>query len=173
MPATTPSQTVGPFFSIGLCGRAAGELVDPGSAGALEIVGAVYDGAGEPVADALVEVWQADPDGRYRPDFGWGRSATDAGGGFRFVTVAPGRVPDDEGALQAPHLSVLVFARGLLKPVHTRMYFPEEAEANGEDPLLRLLDPAERASLIAVAQPGLLRFDIRLQGDAQTTFFAL
>jgi protocatechuate 3,4-dioxygenase alpha subunit len=172
LPAT-PSQTVGPYFSIGLCDRPAGELVDPAGEGAVEVSGVVYDGAGAGVPDALVEIWQADPEGRYRPEFGWGRSGTDPDGRFRFVTLIPGRVPDDVGGLQAPHLSVLVFARGLLKPVHTRMYFPDEREANDADPVLERLSSDERAGLVAVAEPGRLRFDIRLQGEGQTTFFAL
>jgi len=161
----TPSQTVGPFFSFGLCVRPHHELVDPGRADALRIEGRVLDGAGEPVADALVEIWQADAEGGHRDGFGWGRSGTDAEGRYAFVTVRPG----GEGA---PFVTVLVFARGLLKPVMTRIYFPDEP-GNAADPLLAALTDAERASLTAVAENGGMRFDIHLQGERQTTFLAL
>ncbi len=167
----TPPQTVGPFFAIGLSVRPQNELVKPGSPGALEIVGRVLDGAGEGVPDALVEIWQADAEGAYRRDFGWGRCGVDATGAYRFVTVKPGPVPAADGSLQAPHLSVLVFARGLLKPVYTRMYFPDEEELNRRDPLLSALDDPDRAALTASLEEGRLRFDIRLQGEQQTPFF--
>jgi protocatechuate 3,4-dioxygenase, alpha subunit len=172
---TTPSQTAGPFFSIGLVGDpAAGELVDQGAPGALVLTGRVLDGAGEGVPDALVEIWQADGDGVYREDWGWGRSATDERGAYRLVTVKPGRVPTDGGGpLQAPHLSMFVFARGLLKPVFTRMYFPDERSANDADPVLAALAGAERAALVATSEDGGLSFDIRLQGERQTPFFAV
>ena len=162
---STPSQTVGPFFSFGLCERPNADLVADGT----RIVGRVYDGAGEPVPDAMVEIWQADADGRYRGDFGWGRSGTDAEGRFAFTTVKPGAVDG-----QAPHVVVLVFARGLLKPVLTRMYFPDEAEANSADPVLGSIDdPDARATLVAEPVDGALRFDIRLQGPGETAFFAV
>jgi protocatechuate 3,4-dioxygenase, alpha subunit len=162
---TTPSQTVGPFFRLGLCVRPNEEVV-PG--GAVRIRGLVLDGAGEPVPDALVETWQADPEGRYRGDFGWGRSGTDDDGSFRFVTVKPGPVDG-----QAPHLVVLVFARGLLKPVLTRMYFPGEP-SNETDPVLAAVPGDQRSTLVAEPDgEGGLRFDVRLQGDRQTAFFAL
>lgn len=164
----TPSQTVGPFFSFGLLEREQSQLVPPDSADAIRIGGRILDGEGEPVPDAMVEIWQADADGRYREDFGWGRSGCDAGGRYTFVTRKPGRVADVHGGLQAPHLSVLVFARGLLKPVRTRMYFPDD-EANSEDRVLGSLSEDERSRLIA--RPG-LEFDIRLQGPEQTPFFA-
>ena len=159
---TTPSQTVGPYFSIGLLGRSASELVP----GGIRIAGRVLDGAGEPVPDAMVEIWQADEDGRYRPDFGWGRAGCDYGGRFSFVTRKPGRV-----AGQSPHVLVMVFARGLLKPVLTRMYFPDEERANAEDPVLAAVgDPS---TLIARAGDEGLEFDIRLQGESETVFFAV
>ncbi len=161
--APTPSQTVGPFFSFGLCARPYNELSDQ-----VQIAGSVLDGDGEPVPDAMIEIWQADADGRYRGDFGWGRCGTDADGMFSFTTAKPGPVGD-----QAPHLTVLVFARGLLKPVHTRLYFPDEEDANAADPVLAALPEEERATLIAGVEEGGLRFDISLQGDRQTTFFAL
>lgn len=183
----TPSQTVGPYLKIGLLGGPIGpELVPPGTRGATRIHGLLLDGAGDPVPDGMVEIWQASAAGRYarprddralplEPGFtGFGRSGTADGGRFELLTVKPGRVPDRDGVLQAPHLLVGVFARGLLKRLATRMYFPDELEANAEDPVLAGLDPAARATL--VAQPdgdGALRFDICLQGEGQTTFFAV
>jgi protocatechuate 3,4-dioxygenase alpha subunit len=172
--APTPSQTVGPFFWFGLCERPCSDLVGPENADALRIFGSVFDGADEPVADAMVEIWQADEEGSYRVDFGWGRCGTDADGRFSFVTVKPGRAPAANGELQAPHLLVLVFARGLLKPVLTRMYFPDEPDANAADPVLAAIDDsAARETLLAAQADEGLRFDIRLQGDRQTTFFVL
>jgi protocatechuate 3,4-dioxygenase, alpha subunit len=165
----TPSQTVGPFFSFGLLDLERSELVPPEDAEAIRVRGRVLDGDGEPVPDAMVEIWQADPGGRYAEGFGWARSGCDEQGRFSFVTVKPGRVPDEQGGLQAPHLSVLVFARGLLKPVRTRLYFPDE-ESNAEDRVLASLAEDERARLIA--RPGLV-FDVRLQGPEQTPFFAV
>jgi protocatechuate 3,4-dioxygenase alpha subunit len=168
----TPSQTVGPFFSFGLLAADRSELVPADSPGAVALSGRVLDGEGDPVPDAMVEIWQADEEGHYRPDFGWGRSGTDAEGRYSFLTRKPGRVPDDEGSLQAPHLSLLVFARGLLKPVRTRVYFPDEA-ANGDDRVLAALPGDDRATLIARSGGAGLEFDVRLQGEAQTTFFAV
>lgn len=160
--APTPPQTVGPFFSLALA-RPGENVLVPG--GRLTVRGRVLDGEEAPVPDALVEVWQAGPDGIYRPGSGWGRCPTDADGGYSFVTEKPGGV---EG--QAPHLVLLVFARGLLRPVLTRMYFPDEAEANAADPVLSALEERDRATLVAA--PGdELRFDVRLQGERQTAFF--
>jgi protocatechuate 3,4-dioxygenase, alpha subunit len=167
----TPSQTVGPYFSIGLFGRAASELLPPGSPSAVRISGRVLDGEGEPVPDAMVEIWQADAGGRYRPDFGWGRSGCDADGRYSFVTLKPGRVPDEAGGTQAPHLTVMVFARGLLKPVLTRMYFPDEEEANAEDHVLSAVGDA--STLVARPADEGLEFDIRLQGEGETVFFTV
>jgi protocatechuate 3,4-dioxygenase, alpha subunit len=164
----TPSQTVGPFFSIGLSDRRLDRIVPEGTAGAVRVEGRVLDGAGDPVADAMVEVWQADTAGEYGTDFGWGRSGTDDDGRYEFLTVKPGSV-----AGQAPHLLVLVFARGLLKPVLTRMYFPDEEDGNARDEVLGTVPPEERATLVAVADGDGLRFDVRLQGDDQTAFFDL
>jgi protocatechuate 3,4-dioxygenase, alpha subunit len=153
----TPSQTVGPFFSIGLCARPENEVVAPGMPGAVRIEGRVLDGAGEPVPDSMVEIWP-----------GWGRCGTDGNGGYSFVTQKPLAI-----AGQAPHLTLLVFARGLLKPVLTRIYFPDES-ANAQDPvLLGISDAGERSTLVAVAEDGVLRFDVRLQGERQTAFFSL
>jgi protocatechuate 3,4-dioxygenase, alpha subunit len=159
---TTPSQTVGPYFALGLLDRSANELVPDG----IRITGRVLDGVAEPVPDAMVEIWQADEEGRYRPDFGWGRSGCDADGRFSFVTRKPGRVQG-----QSPHLSVLVFARGLLKPVRTRMYFPDEEEANAIDPVLSAID--DPSTLVARSTDDGLEFGIHLQGEDETVFFAL
>jgi protocatechuate 3,4-dioxygenase, alpha subunit len=134
--------------------------------GGIRVTGRVLDGAGEPVPDAVVEVWQADEKGRYRPDFGWGRSGCDQAGRYSFLTCKPGRVED-----QAPHLTMMVFARGLLKPVLTRMYFPEEEEANGEDRVLAGVD--DPSTLVARDAGGDLEFDICLQGERETVFFAV
>jgi len=172
----TPSQTVGPYLHIGLVdgrlGRGAVPATEPG---AVVIRGRLLDGAGEPVPDGMVEAWGAAPDGRYdAPGYrGFARSGTVAGGAFELVLLKPGRVPAPGGALQAPHLAIGVFARGLLKRLATRLYFPDEADANAADPVLALLSETERATLVATADGGGLRFDIRLQGAGQTTFFAV
>jgi protocatechuate 3,4-dioxygenase, alpha subunit len=152
----TPSQTVGPFFAFGLCVRVENEVVAPDEPGAVRIEGRVLDGVGAPVPDALVEIW---------PE--WGRCGTDGEGRYSFVTRMP-----EARAGQAPHLSVLVFARGLLKPVMTRMYVPGEP-ANEHDPVLLAIPDDERATLVAIAGDGVLRFDVRLQGERQTAFFSL
>lgn len=166
MAGPTPSQTVGPFFAFALCLRPHHALVDPGQPDAVRVGGRVIDGAGDPVSDAMVEIWGADEDGGHRDGFGWGRCGTDAGGRYQFITVKPG----GEGA---PYLTVLVFARGLLKPLMTRIYFPGEP-ANETDPLLAALTDPERVGLTAAAGgDGGYRFDIHLQGDRQTTFLAL
>jgi len=184
-PEPTPSQTVGPFFHDALLDRDRSELVSPDHPEAMKIEGAVYDGAGEVVPDAMVEIWQANRAGRYnhpaddREDLsfdesflGFGRSGTDAGGRFSFLTVKPGRVPGPHGQLQAPHVMVSVFARGLLKRLVTRIYFPDEEEANAVDPVLSSIEDQElRRTLIARDERGALRFDIHLQGDKQTAFF--
>ena len=185
--ALTPSQTSGPYLEIGLMGGPiTNRLVDESDPRALRISGVLVDGAGDPVPDGLVEIWQANAAGRYahpaddREEIplesgftGFGRSGTVDGGRFEFVTVKPGRVPWVDGRLQAPHLLVGVFARGLLKRVATRMYFPDEEAANAEDPVLLALEPEERATLAARAEDGGLRFDIVLQGAGETTFFAV
>jgi protocatechuate 3,4-dioxygenase, alpha subunit len=168
----TPSQTVGPFFEFGLVTKPL--LVDQNAPGAIRIEGRVFDGAGEPVPDGLVEIWQAGADGSFEEGhLGWGRCQTDAGGNYAFTTVKPGAIREPDGTTLAPHLSVLCFARGLLKPVLTRIYFPDEAEANAADPVLQAIrDDGERSTLIAVAGGSAsYRFDIRLQGKRQTAFF--
>jgi protocatechuate 3,4-dioxygenase alpha subunit len=179
MPGSTPSQTVGPFFAFGLPFEGGERLVEPSDPDAVQVVGAVYDGAGDPIDDALVEIWQANRAGRYRhPEdtreelpledgfIGFGRCPTDAQGRFGFVTVKPGAVPPE-----APHINVTVLARGLLLHLFTRIYFPGEP-ANETDPVLASIDdPAMRETLVARALDGAVRFDIHLQGERQTAFF--
>ena len=170
----TPSQTVGPFFEFGLLSRPhQADLAAAGSAGAITIQGRMLDSAGAPVPDGLVEIWQADADGRYDGRWGWGRCATDDDGHFAFTTVKPGAVREPDATVQAPHVTVLCFARGLLKPVLTRIYFPDEAEANAADRILGAIpDDGERATLIArQSGAGSYHFDVKLQGDGQTVFF--
>ena len=156
----TPSQTVGPFFALGLCREPENEVVPGGS---VRLAGRVVDGSGDPVPDALVELWQPGDDGTR-----WGRCGTDEAGRFEFVTEKP---PPTHG--EAPAIDVIVFARGLLKHVVTRVYFPDEADANAADPLLSSLEPGERETLVARVDEAGLRFDIHLQGERQTVFFAL
>jgi protocatechuate 3,4-dioxygenase alpha subunit len=183
----TPSQTIGPFFRIGSFAEHHDELVDPSDPDAIRIGGTLFDGEGAPVADALIEIWQANRAGRYahpeddREDVpleegfdGFGRCPSDAAGQYEFVTVKPGPVPAPGGGMQAPHIVVSVFARGLLKRVATRIYFPDEVEANEADPILgTVADASDRATLIARDDDGRLRFDIHLQGDEQTVFFVV
>ncbi|MGH9056453.1 MAG: protocatechuate 3,4-dioxygenase subunit alpha [Acidimicrobiales bacterium] len=166
-PVPTPSQTVGPFFRFGLAAMACTDLVPPASTGALALSGRVLDGDGAPVPDAMVEVWADLPGGD-----GFGRSLTAEDGAFGFTVAKPLPGGATSGQ-QAPHLDVAVFARGLLKRVVTRMYFPDEAAANGGDPLLRSIPPARRSTLEAErAGEGQLRFDIHLQGTRETVFLA-
>ena len=181
----TPSQTIGPFFHFALLDKDQSKLVAPDDPSAITIEGSVYDGAGEPVPDAMVEIWQANRAGRYRhPEddhedlpledgfSGFGRCSTDDDGKFAFVTVKPGPVPAPEGELQAPHIDVLIFARGLLKRLVTRVYFPDEDEANAADFVLTMIeDPDQRSTLIARPADGALFFNIHLQGNNQTVFF--
>ena len=184
----TPSQTVGPFFHIGVDDGFIGpELVPRDHPDAVLLFGTVTDGEGMPVNDSMIEIWQANPAGRYahpedtREDApleegfdGFGRTQTDAAGRYELVTVKPGPVPGPNGSMQAPHIEMSVFARGLLKRLVTRVYFPDEAEANEADPLLSSIDdPEGRAGLVAVEEDGGLRFDVNLQGDRETTFFAV
>ncbi|MFG2088975.1 MULTISPECIES: protocatechuate 3,4-dioxygenase subunit alpha [unclassified Spirillospora] len=173
----TPSQTVGPFFGYALPYEAGPQVVPGWRPDAIDVRGRVLDGAGEPVPDALLEIWQADEAGEIprRPggivrnghDFsGFGRCATDGDGGYWFTTVKPGAVG---GA--APYIAVLVFARGLLKPVFTRLYFPEDEPAHAADPLLGAVPAGRRATLIAEREGERgYRFDIHLQGERETVF---
>lgn len=168
----TPSQTVGPFYSIGLP-FAAGPFAAADDSDAVWLRGQVTDGAGEPVPDALIETWQTDPP--VADDFrGFARCATDPDGRYAIRTRKPGPVPGPDGATQAPHLDVSVFARGLLDRVVTRVYFGDEASANAADPVLALVpDPADRATLVARPEESGYVFDIRLQGEGETVFFAI
>jgi protocatechuate 3,4-dioxygenase, alpha subunit len=188
-PIPTPSQTVGPFFHLALDRPGWADMTTQNPQGQRIVVeGRVTDGDGAGVADACLELWQANAAGRYAhpddartdkpldPNFrGFGRVATDAAGGFRFVTVLPGPVPGRGNALQAPHIAVAVFARGLLKQLFTRIYFADQA-ANETDPVLASIDdPARRRTLIATrrddADAPTYRFDIVLQGNNETAFF--
>jgi protocatechuate 3,4-dioxygenase alpha subunit len=139
--------------------------------GAITIAGTVYDGRGEPVPDALVETWQADPP----PDTfrGFGRASTQDGGAFEIVTLKPGPVPWPDGREQAPHIDVSVFARGLLRRCATRIYFADEPDANASDPLLQSVPADRRATLLARPMANGYAFDVRLQGEDETVFFAI
>ncbi len=156
----TPSQTVGPYYAIGLSRLPQNELADRRDPAAVRLIGQLMDGQGDPISDGMVEAW--DPAGRR-----WGRSRTDADGGFSFVVTKPAALPG-----QAPRLDVLVFARGLLRHQLTRVYFPDEAEANAADPVLAGLEDGARSTLVAEQEDGALRFDIRMQGERATVFFA-
>jgi len=183
-PSQTPSQTIGPFFKPSLVKSGAETLARRESRGErIVIVGRVLDGDGAPVDDAMIEIWQANADGRYdHPDdtqeklidpqfHGFGRAATDQHGAFQFETIKPGPVPGIGNALQAPHINVSVFARGLLKRLATRIYFPDEP-SNEADAVLNAVPNYRRATLIArVERAAVLRFDIVLQGENETVFF--
>jgi protocatechuate 3,4-dioxygenase alpha subunit len=164
----TPSQTVGPFLHIGLPWPDGPLAVPADAPGAVTIEGQMVDGAGEPVPDALVETWQVAPEGVR----GFGRCPTDPEGRYRITTVRPEPQPDRDGRVEAPHIDVSVFSRGLLDRLVTRIYFPDETAANEQDPVLSTIDEPElRAGLVAVAEDGGLRFDIHLQGPDETVFF--
>ncbi len=179
----TPSQTVGPFFHFGLCFDRGPTMVDPESPRAIVIEGRVFDGAGDPVPDVLLEFWLADDRGRYRcaadprgagieDGFdGFGRVPTDAGGRFHLVTMKPGVVAGPGGAPQAPHALINVFARGLLTPQLTRLYFEDEV-TNQQDPILALVPVTRRQTLIARrVGPACYHWDLVLQGVHETVFF--
>ncbi|MGH6929664.1 MAG: protocatechuate 3,4-dioxygenase subunit alpha [Dongiaceae bacterium] len=187
MPGQSPSQTVGPFFHDALSWHGAEALVRPDTRGErIAIVGRILDGDGQPVPDALIEIWQANAAGRYAhpedtqdkpPDsafHGFGRCASGRDGAFRFSTIRPGRVRGRGNNLQAPHINVGLFARGLLRRLVTRIYFEDAAE-NADDPVLALVtDPARRSTLLAKRVDGagaVYRFDIVLQGEDETVFF--
>jgi protocatechuate 3,4-dioxygenase, alpha subunit len=188
----TPSQTVGPFFSFGLAPEqygyafpsiAGASLADDSTPGTrIRIVGRVYDGGGNVLSDALLEIWQADAAGRYAhpadqrssnaafKGFGRTGTGTDPEHHFLFDTIMPGCV-----AGQAPHINVIVLARGMLNHLYTRLYFEDQAETNARDPVLLSVPPERRPTLLArrdgAAAPATYRFDIRLQGDGETVFF--
>lgn len=192
----TPSQTVGPYFGYGLTPSPYGfsypsisdeRLVSDATEGKhIRLVGQVYDGDGNAVTDAMLEIWQANAQGHYNhpadtrgdnsldPDFsGFGRCGTGAGKepGYVFETIKPGAPT----AGDAPHLNVIVFMRGLLNHVYTRVYFSDEAQANAADPVFNLVEPARRQTLIAQREDTpagtIYRFDIHMQGDQETVFF--
>jgi protocatechuate 3,4-dioxygenase, alpha subunit len=187
-PIATPSQTVGPFFHYALDRPGWADLAAAGASGErIAIEGRILDGDGAPVFDAFLEIWQANAAGRYaHPDDrqdkpldarfrGFGRVGTDAEGWFRFATIRPGRVPGRGNTLQAPHLNIAIFGRGLLKHLTTRLYFADRAAENETDPVLSAIDdPAIRRTLLAAPVPAAVptyRFDIILQGDGETAFF--
>ena len=180
----TTSQTVGPFFAIGMKQKVRTDLAPDGVPGErVSIDGRVIDGDGEPVPDALVEIWQADSEGKYaHPEdkrhkegeskfLGFGRAGTDDNGKFRFTTIKPGSVPGPGGKMQAPHIAVSIFARGLQRRLTTRIYFPGE-KANETDYALGLVPEARRATLIAKEKAkGKLEWNVILQGKGETVFF--
>ena len=172
--SATPSQTVGPFFSIGLDWFDGRYVVPKERPGAFWIRGRVYDGAGEPILDALVETFQAGPNGRFEASAGFrgfGRCPTDAAGMFEVHTVKPGGVLDAMGRLQSPHIAVVVFARGVIEHVVTRIYFGDED--NDSDPLLSSIAEERRHTLVALPNGAAYRFDVRLRGEHETVFFAI
>jgi protocatechuate 3,4-dioxygenase, alpha subunit len=181
----TTSQTVGPYFRIGLKWLYRDNLTGAGVSGQpIEIQGKVLDADGQGVSDAMIEIWQANAHGKYahpddpqqkpvEPNFlGYGRIPTGEDGSFRFTTIKPGRVPGPDGKLQAPHIAVSVFSRGLLRRLVTRIYFPDEA-SNSEDFALNLVEPGRRHTLIAKkgSREGLLEWNVILQGSNETVFF--
>jgi protocatechuate 3,4-dioxygenase alpha subunit len=202
MSEITPSQTVGPFFAYGLTpynrcdwkpsdiydwkDTVGTNLVTPDASGTrIRIEGCITDGDGAPINDAMIEIWQADSQGRYaspvdkrsRPNAmfkGFGRSATDKDGVFGFDTIKPGPVPGPDGKQQAPHIVVCIYSRGMLRQVYTRLYFSDEA-TNAADPILALVPEDRRGTLVAHKQAGggqtLYRFDICMQGENETVFF--
>jgi protocatechuate 3,4-dioxygenase alpha subunit len=170
----TPSQTVGPFFAIGLPWPDGPFVVSEDEPGALIISGCVTDGDGQPILDAMVETWQADEHGGFgeREGFrGFARAPTGADGAFAIRTVKPGPVPGPGGTTQAPHLDVSLFARGMLQRVVTRIYFPDEEAANAADPILARVPANRRGTLVAQPAADGYRFDIHLQGSDETVFF--
>jgi protocatechuate 3,4-dioxygenase, alpha subunit len=182
---TTASQTIGPFLHLGLDWLVIDDLVGTGTTGEkFTIEGRVVDGDRNPVRDAIIEIWQANAHGRYahpqdtqdkplEAGFkGFGRVPTDDDGRFRFTTIKPGRVPAPQGGLQAPHLNIAIFMRGMLKQVMTRIYFPGDP-ANAEDALLERVPAERRATLIAApvtGRAGALQWNVILQGSGETVF---
>ncbi len=164
MKVPTPSQTVGPFFGFALPFAGDSEAGTVSGAAPLRVQGQLLDGAGEPVPDGLLEAWQGEQFARCR---------TDSEGVFHFTLAKPAPVPGPDGSPQAPHLNLNVFARGLLRHLVTRIYFPDEAVANASDWVLNQVEPDRRGTLIALPDGANLRFDVRLQGEGETVFFEL
>ena len=195
----TASQTAGPYVHIGLAPRAAGfdifennfgnVLVSEGTKGErIRIEGRVFDGIGTVLKDVLIEIWQANADGKYAHPAdrqpgktadehfrGWGRALTDFESGvFAFDTIKPGLVEGRQGRFMAPHVNAWIVARGINVGLSTRIYFSDEAEANAKDAVLNLIEwEGRRATLVAQREAGtnVYRFDIRLQGEGETVFF--
>jgi len=182
-----PSQTVGPYFQIGMTDHhSIGKMAGPMAKGErVKLTVTVLDIEGKPVDDAMIEIWQANADGKYNhpddkqdkpidPAFrGFGRQGTNENGVCTFQTIRPGRVPGPDGTLQAPHLEVSVFARGLLMRLPTRIYFAGDP-ANDEDPILALVPKDRRGTLMAQpvrGESGGWRFTVNLGGDQETVFF--
>jgi protocatechuate 3,4-dioxygenase alpha subunit len=194
MGGITPSQTVGPYFAYGLTPKGkydwkdtfSNNLLTPDASGErIRIEGRVIDGDNKPINDSMLEIWQADAQGRYASPIdkralpnasfkGFGRVGTDADGAYSFETIKPGPVPGIDGKMQAPHILMAVYARGMLRQSYTRIYFADE-DANGEDGILALVPAERRATLIAprTTRDGqtVYRFDINMQGDRETVFF--
>jgi len=194
MSGITPSQTVGPYFAYGLTptGRydwkdtfSANLVTADASGERIRIAGRVFDGDGMPINDSMLEIWQADAQGRYASPVdtrapanssfkGFGRVGTDKDGGYRFDTVKPGPVPGPTGQPQAPHIVMAVYARGMLRQSYTRIYFGDET-ANADDPILALVPAERRSTLVAQRRvedgQAVYTFDIHMQGDQETVFF--
>jgi protocatechuate 3,4-dioxygenase alpha subunit len=184
--ATTPSQTVGPYFAIGLPWPQGPYAVAPDTPGAITITGVVYDGSGEAIRDSLVEIWGADPEGHFADLWGYGGPSSvpgfrgfarfgkeDGDGTFELVTLKPGPIELPSGVVLAPHLDAHVFGRGMLRHVNTRVYFSDEAKANAADPIYASVPADRRETLLAHATDNGYRFDIHLQGPGETVFFAV
>ena len=180
---TTPSQTVGPFFTIGMEPLYCADIAAGSEGQRIEISGRVLDADGAPVPDAILELWQADANGNYFSSQessaakneipGFGRVPTNEAGEFHFRTIKPGRVPDPSGGFQAPHILVSFFCRGLLRRLVSRIYFPNEP-SNASDFALARVDPSRKDTLIArqsASNPAHLEWNIVLQGNAETVFF--
>lgn len=185
----TPAQTAGPYLRLGLSRPGMAQAVPPDAPGVVRVGGVLFDGAGEPMPDGVVEVWGADAGGRFHhpddprgeasaPDgfTGFARSLTEDDGRWSVVTVKPGPLPAPDGATEAPHLDVSVFARGMLGRVVTRLYFPEDAAVDGPgghraDPVLARVPAGRRHTLVATPVDGGYQLDLRLQGEGETVFF--
>ena len=182
----TASQTVGPYFAIGLPWPDGPFAVAPDTPGAIKIRGVIYDGAGRPIPDYLLETWQADPAGRFADLWGHGGPSElegfrgfarvgheDGDGSFEILTVKPGPLVLPDGSIAAPHIDVSLFARGMLNRCVTRFYFADEVDANDADPVLATVPAERRETLLSRPIEGGYEIDLRLQGPGETVFFAL